>query len=97
MIWLIWLGIIAFVIWRIYDYFKKITTIEVDSRGYLRNGYGRLVHRDIAFKQLYNYPGKHSLRFREYDIHHIDGNKTNNHPDNLQILTRWEHKKKHGF
>lgn len=94
---LILFGIIAIIILLIYRHYKKLTFREMDKRGYLRNGYGRLVHRDIAYKQLYNYPNKHNRRFREYDIHHIDRNKLNNHPSNLKILTREEHNKEHGY
>jgi hypothetical protein len=30
-------------------------------------------------------------------VHHIDGNKLNNHPKNLEILTRAEHMRRHGL
>ncbi len=86
--------IILFLI--LYRHLKKLTSRCVDSRGYLRNGYGDLIHRDVAYKQLYDYPNKHNRRFRCYDIHHIDRNKLNNHPSNLKILTREEHKAEHG-
>jgi len=29
------------------------------------------------------------------DVHHIDGNKDNNKIDNLQLITRSEHQRKH--
>lgn len=32
---------------------------------------------------------------KKYDVHHIDGNRTNNDVANLQILTRSEHSKLH--
>ncbi|MCK4647688.1 HNH endonuclease [Candidatus Pacearchaeota archaeon] len=94
---LIFLGFIVFVLWIIFKYYKTNIVRVIDARGYYRNGYGRLVHRDVAYKSVYNYPNEHKMRFRYYDVHHIDENKTNNHPNNLQVLTRWEHKKKHGF
>ena len=84
------------VVWLIIRNFKKITTIIIDDRGYERDGYGKLVHRKIAYNHLYNYK-KHPLKFRRYDIHYIDGNKRNNSPSNLQILTRGEHKAIHRF
>ena len=73
---------------------KRKTTI--DENGYKRNGYGRLIHRDKAEKLIYN-KGDYSLEFCEYVVHHKDGNKLNNLKDNLEILTREEHRAKHGI
>lgn len=88
--------LLAIVFWVWYDLTKKAER-HLDQRGYYRNGYGRLVHRIVAYNFLYDYPLVHPLRFGEYDVHHIDRNKLNNHPGNLQILTREEHKREHGF
>jgi len=71
-----------------------------DKRSYIRyKDNRRLVHREIAYEFIYCMQGyeEYPLRFKEYDVHHIDGNKRNNSPDNLQILTREEHKEKHGI
>ena len=89
--------IIAIVIWLIYRHIQKSTSRHIDSRGYERNGYGDLIHRKVAYNCLYDYPNTHNKRFGSYDIHHIDRNKLNNHPNNLKILTRDEHKKEHGI
>lgn len=90
------IGVIIFLLiwWAIHVYKKKKERI-VDERGYERDGYGRLVHRNVAWKHLYSYP-EYPDRFGSYDIHHKDGNKRNNTPDNLEILTRAQHKTKHG-
>jgi len=77
--------------------YKIRNTLTLDSRGYLRNGFGRLIHRDIAYRFLYNFPHQHPLRFSEYQIHHKDLNKLNNAIENLEILTPQQHKKVHGI
>ena len=93
--WIIWIGI-AIIIWLIWRHYKKSTLRYVDSRGYERDGYHKLIHRKIAYKFLYSYP-EYPLRFGSYDVHHRDRNKRNNSPDNLKILTRKEHKAEHGI
>lgn len=94
---IITIAVFGGVIWLIIRHIKKTFTIYVDSRGYERNGYHKLIHRTVAFRELYDHPNTHILRFGEYDVHHIDRNKKNNSPENLQILTREQHKVKHGF
>jgi hypothetical protein len=69
----------------------------VDENGYLRfKGTDRLVHRDVAYRQIY-LPKKrrYKLPFSKYQVHHRDGNKLNNDVSNLQILTKKRHKIKH--
>lgn len=51
--------------------------------------YGRHTHRVVAEQKL----GR-KLRPGEI-VHHIDGNKRNNHPDNLMVMTQSEHAKLH--
>lgn len=50
---------------------------------------GRHMHRTIAEQKL----GR-LLKDGEI-VHHIDGNKRNNHPDNLSVITQSEHIKTH--
>lgn len=45
---------------------------------------GRLVHRWVAKKKYGSIP-------KGNVIHHKDGNKLNNHPNNLQLMTKKEH------
>lgn len=47
--------------------------------------YGRHTHRVVMEEKL----GR-KLKSGEI-VHHIDGNRRNNHPDNLQLVTRSEH------
>jgi len=84
----------AAIAWMIINDINQKGKRILDHRGYYRNGYGRLVHRDVAYRYLYSYP-EYPLRFGEYDIHHKDRNKLNNDPDNLQIVTREEHVRIH--
>lgn len=57
-------------------------------------------HRLVAEQYLLNdnnsivINGERYLK-QEYDVHHKDGNKTNNTKDNLMVLTRSEHQKLH--
>jgi len=70
----------------------------VDEHGYLRwNATNNLVHRDVAFNEIYkksggNYPNSFSC----YEVHHINHDKFDCNPENLQILTPNEHDKQHG-
>jgi septal ring factor EnvC (AmiA/AmiB activator) len=69
----------------------------LDERGYKRyKKDGKLVHRDIAFLEVYR-KSRHSFpkRFSEYDVHHMDGNKLNNLPSNLSLKPRETHKLTH--
>jgi len=58
-------------------------------RDYFRNRKGKLLHREL-YQDAY---GPLSL---DFDVHHIDGDKTNNALDNLVAITRSEHLREHG-
>lgn len=58
------------------------------TTGYTKH-HGRHEHRVIAEEKI----GR-KLKRGEI-VHHIDGNKANNHPDNLQVMTQSEHIKLH--
>jgi len=54
----------------------------IDNNGYLRfNSSGKLVHRWVAEKNI-------GRRLRPDEVvHHKDGNKLNNSPNNLQVFS----------
>lgn len=56
--------------------------------GYIKE-YGRHQHRVVMEKKL----GR-KLKTNEL-VHHIDHDKHNNHPNNLQLVTRAEHARIH--
>ena len=95
---IITIGLIALGIYLLIRHIKLSNMRVLDLRGYERDGYDRLVHRDVAYNEIYKegyQTGKFTRRFGEYDVHHIDRNKRNNSPENLQILTREEHNEEH--
>lgn len=66
---------------------EKIHNSRVDTgsnKGYQKT-YGRHTHRIIA-EQILGRPLK-----SDEIVHHIDGNKRNNNPDNLMVMTQSEH------
>jgi len=61
-----------------------------DERGYLRfRDSGRLVHRWAAETKLGRPLGEGEV------VHHINGNKKDNRQDNLEILSKDEHYRRH--
>jgi len=71
----------------------------LDEKGYLRfNDSGNLVHRWVAYNKIYKpTKRKYSMKFRNYQVHHKDGNKLNNNPINLQVVSVSKHKSIHGI
>lgn len=59
---------------------KRDGEFVIDRTGYMRINGNRHVHR-IAAEQMLGRP----LRGNEV-VHHIDGDKTNNHPSNLMVF-----------
>lgn len=69
-----------------------------DENGYLRDKEdGGLVHRKVAFKKFQENPEDYDMPFSKYEIHHVDGDKLNNTPDNLEIVTKEEHRRIHNI
>ena len=65
----------------------------IDKNGYLRwKITDKLCHRDIAWKNNIRHKTE---QFGSCDIHHIDENKFNNTPENLEIFTREKHQLEH--
>ncbi|MFP4401931.1 MAG: HNH endonuclease [Candidatus Nanoarchaeia archaeon] len=74
--------------------YKKIQSYEyIDSKGYKRyKSNKKLIHRNVAFKYCEKHPFE---KFKNCEVHHIDGNKLNNSSKNLFIVTRDEHTRLH--
>jgi len=71
----------------------------INSKGYLIFKDSHiLVHRWMAKKHIWvNDRKKYPLEFKDYQVHHIDGNKLNNEASNLKLLTIREHEQIHGY
>ena len=62
----------------------------VDKNGYRRfKDSGKSVHRWVASKKVGGKIGKNRV------VHHMDGNKQNNDPDNLWVMDRSDHSRLH--
>lgn len=72
--------------------FKRLQT-RVNNSGYAQfkdgNGQWKLTHRRVAEKMVGGtiFPGM--------EVHHRDGNKMNNRPSNLKIVSKAEHRRIH--
>lgn len=80
-------------VWNIVTGFPL--SLHKDKGGYLRvsltidgKTHNPLVHRLVAMTFIPNPDDKE-------DVHHIDGNRTNNHVDNLEWLSKCEHAEEH--
>jgi len=70
----------------------------IDKKGYLRWKSKRLVHRDTAYRFIFKKNRqKYRMPFSKYQIHHKNRRKWDNRIDNLQILTKSEHERMHGW
>ena len=70
--------------------FTEEKRLNVGSRGYYRNTDGVEFHRRVIEEQL----GRKLIKGIEV-VHHIDLDKLNNNPSNLQVLTKKEHATAH--
>jgi len=64
---------------------------DEDRRGYRKwKGTNIYIHRWVAENYIGNIED-------DEVVHHIDGDHGNNHPDNLEIMPKHEHDKRHGL
>ena len=72
-----------------YAYFDGKRFCRDEKTGYFLNtGIHKRLHRYVYEHEVGEIP-------KGYDIHHKDHNKNNNEPENLELLTRKEHLKRH--
>jgi len=70
-----------------------------DYKGYYRfKNTGKLVHRWVAYKYIYlKDRKKYPLDFKEYQVHHINKNITDNKKENLEVISIREHELNHNI
>lgn len=72
---------------------EKAIGFRFTTNGYMeftRGGFkGRLVH-DVLMEKIIKRPIQ-----KDECVHHKDGNRCNNHPDNLELMTRKKHASHH--
>jgi len=62
---------------------------RLNADGYARDSKDVFIHRKVTAQKI----GRELYDWE--NVHHIDEDKLNNHPDNLEILTNSEHRKLH--
>jgi hypothetical protein len=79
-----------------------MTKEDFENKTYIHRGYrywkdsGNAVHRTRAKKEIWiKDRKKYPFEFREYQVHHKDGNKLNNRVENLELKTVYEHEYEH--
>jgi len=75
------------------DDIEDETKVRKTLRGYVKWRHnGQSVHRWVAEKYII----KRKLRKDEV-VHHKDSDHGNNYPENLEVMTKSEHDRKHGY